>query len=179
MMQLPAVRETQSRGNRLVGSSSKWKLMVVKRHRTCFIVNRLVPVRLLPKDITRKAFLVDLSTWMRLLALLSLVQTVFCFSSAPYRRKTGTHFERLSIFSANRNRSFRYRQSRLLVPISAPPSSKSDETPQSLTSFRSRIKAMVPPSHERRKIVPLCIMFFLIISNYTILRSTKDVLVSG
>ena len=35
----------------------------------------------------------------------------------------------------------------------------------------------LPPENERKKMVPLAIMFFCILFNYTILRSTKDVLV--
>jgi AAA family ATP:ADP antiporter len=35
---------------------------------------------------------------------------------------------------------------------------------------------MVPPAEERKKLVPLALMFFCILFNYTILRDTKDVL---
>lgn len=34
----------------------------------------------------------------------------------------------------------------------------------------------MPPERERRKLVPLALMFFCILFNYTILRDTKDVL---
>ena len=40
-----------------------------------------------------------------------------------------------------------------------------------------RIKAALPPRHELRKMIPLTLMFFCILFNYTILRDTKDVLV--
>lgn len=40
-----------------------------------------------------------------------------------------------------------------------------------------RAKMKLPPADEMRKIVPLAIMFFCILFNYTILRDTKDVLV--
>jgi len=39
-----------------------------------------------------------------------------------------------------------------------------------------KIKSVVPPLEERRKLVPLSLMFFAILFNYTILRDTKDVL---
>jgi len=42
---------------------------------------------------------------------------------------------------------------------------------------RSGWRARLPPANELRKIVPLAIMFFCILFNYTILRDTKDVLV--
>ena len=42
---------------------------------------------------------------------------------------------------------------------------------------RSRLRAKLPPKDELKKIVPLAIMFFAILFNYTILRNTKDVLV--
>ncbi|EOD29021.1 hypothetical protein EMIHUDRAFT_234229 [Emiliania huxleyi CCMP1516] len=43
---------------------------------------------------------------------------------------------------------------------------------------RSGWRARLPPANELRKIVPLAIMFFCILFNYTILRDTKDVLVA-
>jgi AAA family ATP:ADP antiporter len=43
-------------------------------------------------------------------------------------------------------------------------------------SFGNRIKSMLPPKAERQKLIPLALMFFCILFNYTILRDTKDVL---
>lgn len=40
----------------------------------------------------------------------------------------------------------------------------------------SQIKSSMPPAKERKKLVPLAMMFFFILFNYTILRDTKDVL---
>lgn len=42
--------------------------------------------------------------------------------------------------------------------------------------FMGRLKAVVPPANERQKLLPLALMFFCILFNYTILRDTKDVL---
>ncbi|CAJ1956391.1 unnamed protein product [Cylindrotheca closterium] len=42
--------------------------------------------------------------------------------------------------------------------------------------FFSKFKAAIPPAEERKKLVPLSLMFFAILFNYTILRDTKDVL---
>lgn len=39
-----------------------------------------------------------------------------------------------------------------------------------------KVKSIVPPEEERKKLVPLALMFFAILFNYTILRDTKDVL---
>jgi len=39
-----------------------------------------------------------------------------------------------------------------------------------------KIKRMIPPANERKKLIPLAMMFFCILFNYTILRDTKDVL---
>jgi len=39
-----------------------------------------------------------------------------------------------------------------------------------------KIKSAVPPEEERKKLIPLSLMFFAILFNYTILRDTKDVL---
>lgn len=40
-----------------------------------------------------------------------------------------------------------------------------------------RLSSMIPPEKERKKLLPLGLMFFVILFNYTILRDTKDVLV--
>jgi len=39
-----------------------------------------------------------------------------------------------------------------------------------------KIKGSIPPRNERKKLIPLALMFFCILFNYTILRDTKDVL---
>lgn len=43
-------------------------------------------------------------------------------------------------------------------------------------SFLEKLKSMMPPANERKKLLPLGMMFFCILFNYTILRDTKDVL---
>jgi AAA family ATP:ADP antiporter len=40
-----------------------------------------------------------------------------------------------------------------------------------------QMRDIIPPASERKKIIPLGLMFFCILFNYTILRNTKDVLV--
>lgn len=40
-----------------------------------------------------------------------------------------------------------------------------------------RLRGLIPPENERKKLLPLGLMFFVILFNYTILRDTKDVLV--
>ena len=40
----------------------------------------------------------------------------------------------------------------------------------------AQLKGMIPPANERKKLIPLALMFFCILFNYTILRDTKDVL---
>lgn len=47
-------------------------------------------------------------------------------------------------------------------------------TPKSLGQ---RLRGLIPPENERKKLFPLGLMFFVILFNYTILRDTKDVLV--
>lgn len=44
-------------------------------------------------------------------------------------------------------------------------------------SMWQKIKGVVPTKEEAKKILPLGLMFFCILFNYTILRDTKDVLV--
>jgi len=43
-------------------------------------------------------------------------------------------------------------------------------------SLWKKIKSIIPPANERKKLLPLALMFFCILFNYTILRDTKDVL---
>jgi len=42
--------------------------------------------------------------------------------------------------------------------------------------FLKKIASSLPPANERKKLIPLALMFFCILFNYTILRDTKDVL---
>lgn len=42
--------------------------------------------------------------------------------------------------------------------------------------FFGRLKSGIPPAEERKKLIPLAMMFFCILFNYTVLRDTKDVL---
>jgi len=42
--------------------------------------------------------------------------------------------------------------------------------------FFGKLKSVIPPANERKKLIPLALMFFCILFNYTILRDTKDVL---
>lgn len=44
-------------------------------------------------------------------------------------------------------------------------------------SIGQRLSGLIPPENERKKLLPLGLMFFVILFNYTILRDTKDVLV--
>ena len=53
------------------------------------------------------------------------------------------------------------------------PPQKNSEAPK---SFFKRITKVIPPAAELQKLVPLGLMFFCILFNYTILRDTKDVL---
>lgn len=40
-------------------------------------------------------------------------------------------------------------------------------------SMLQKIKSVIPPANERKKLIPLALMFFCILFNYTILRDTK------
>jgi len=49
--------------------------------------------------------------------------------------------------------------------------------PEQKDTWWQRFKAQLPTKVERKKILPLTLMFFCMLFNYTILRDTKDVLV--
>lgn len=51
------------------------------------------------------------------------------------------------------------------------------KAPPAPKGFREGLKALIPTKSERKKLLPLGLMFFCILFNYTILRDTKDVLV--
>ena len=62
-----------------------------------------------------------------------------------------------------------------------PPSSSSalnlsDAALPEKKGFLQKLKSAVPSKEERQKLIPLALMFFCILFNYTILRDTKDVL---
>jgi len=52
----------------------------------------------------------------------------------------------------------------------------SDVIESDKSGFLQKIKSKLPPKNEIKKLLPLGIMFFCILFNYTILRDTKDVL---
>ena len=54
-------------------------------------------------------------------------------------------------------------------------SSLANEEPKK-QGFLAKLKSSVPPANERKKLLPLGLIFFCILFNYTILRDTKDVL---
>jgi len=58
-------------------------------------------------------------------------------------------------------------------PLMAGASASAEEEKKGLFD---KIKSIVPPEQERKKLFPLALMFFAILFNYTILRDTKDVL---
>ena len=63
------------------------------------------------------------------------------------------------------------------TPSSTSELNKKESSKSILGRLRGGISFKLPPENERKKMVPLAIMFFCILFNYTILRSTKDVLV--
>lgn len=68
----------------------------------------------------------------------------------------------------------------LAVPRRVAPASRvvmSAGTPGAPKGVIEKFKESLPTPSERKKLVPLGIMFFTILFNYTILRDTKDVLV--
>lgn len=50
------------------------------------------------------------------------------------------------------------------------------EESSSSKGLLGRLASVIPPAAERQKLIPLGLMFFCILFNYTILRDTKDVL---
>jgi len=63
---------------------------------------------------------------------------------------------------------------KLLGPLMAEVSASTGD--EEKKGFFDKVKSMFPPEEERRKLLPLALMFFAILFNYTILRDTKDVL---
>jgi len=61
------------------------------------------------------------------------------------------------------------------LSMSSTTASATDEEPKK-KSIWNKIKSVIPPRNERKKLIPLALMFFCILFSYTILRDTKDVL---
>jgi len=51
-----------------------------------------------------------------------------------------------------------------------------EEVTEPKKSLLNRMMSGIPPANERKKLIPLALMFFCILFNYTVLRDTKDVL---
>lgn len=68
----------------------------------------------------------------------------------------------------------RYQRRARFVASAAPDSSPPEPAPRGPLA---KFKAALPTANERKKLLPLGLMFFVILFNYTILRDTKDVLV--
>eukprot|EP00546_Thalassionema_frauenfeldii_P007221 CAMPEP_0178931750 /NCGR_PEP_ID=MMETSP0786-20121207/22114_1 /TAXON_ID=186022 /ORGANISM="Thalassionema frauenfeldii, Strain CCMP 1798" /LENGTH=527 /DNA_ID=CAMNT_0020608723 /DNA_START=269 /DNA_END=1852 /DNA_ORIENTATION=+ len=54
--------------------------------------------------------------------------------------------------------------------------SSRDTSEDKPSTILSRFMSLIPPANERKKLIPLAMMFFCILFNYTVLRDTKDVL---
>lgn len=92
--------------------------------------------------------------------------TIFSRSSLPGLKHTDTLSTTALALQQQRNKPFQKTKA-LAAAAEGIPESK----------WRRRIQSFIPEPQERKKLIPLAIMFFFIIFNYTILRDTKDVLV--
>lgn len=83
---------------------------------------------------------------------------------------------------ASRHANYRSSSSSQLHMSDSTSTTSSDNIPPQGSStgkkkgILGRMASVVPPAAERQKLVPLGLMFFCILFNYTILRDTKDVL---
>lgn len=64
----------------------------------------------------------------------------------------------------------------LFMSDAAATTASGDEGSPTKKSFLQKLKGGLPSKEERQKLIPLALMFFCILFNYTILRDTKDVL---
>lgn len=79
-------------------------------------------------------------------------------------------------------------RSKISIPFAKSPTTRGNESRLGMSDaaaasdsegkkgFWQKIKTVIPPANERKKLLPLALMFFCILFNYTILRDTKDVL---
>ena len=87
--------------------------------------------------------------------------------------KTKQHFWMSQHSSASLRRPVVAYMSDAASSTTEPSSHKTSKSPK---NFLKRFAKVIPPAAERQKLVPLGLMFFCILFNYTILRDTKDVL---
>jgi TLC ATP/ADP transporter len=125
---------------------------------------------------------------LMMMMLLLTVSTAFAppstTSRSPPLQPLSVDRRRRAVFSSlhydHQVRQRRPHGRMLLVPLASTASTTaedtSDNTKEHKKNFLSRLTSGIPPAAERQKLVPLALMFFCILFNYTILRDTKDVL---
>jgi AAA family ATP:ADP antiporter len=114
------------------------------------------------------------SSAMRLIVGSLLLVATFAFQTSHYPRVRVVAPTHAALSYSYGNLAFKdasSSKSGLLMSSVASESEKPDKK-----GFLDRIKSVVPPKAERQKLLPLALMFFCILFNYTILRDTKDVL---
>jgi ATP/ADP translocase len=96
------------------------------------------------------------------------------FSTVPHLA-IGLHISRVGTSLGFKTPSLHSRRNKLgkvVVPSTASVMEEGGKKKGFFQNFRDGI----PPAEERRKLIPLAMMFFCILFNYTVLRDTKDVL---
>ena len=131
----------------------------------------------------RGGFAMMMTIMMLLLTLSTAFAPPSTTSRSPPLQPLSVDRRRRAVFSSlHYDHQVRQRRphSRMLVPLASTASTTaedtSDNTKEPKKNFLSRLTSGIPPAAERQKLVPLALMFFCILFNYTILRDTKDVL---
>eukprot|EP00908_Phaeocystis_cordata_P018654 Transcript_30117.p1 GENE.Transcript_30117~~Transcript_30117.p1 ORF type:complete len:640 (-),score=333.96 Transcript_30117:225-2144(-) len=116
---------------------------------------------------------------MRILALLLCLPALVAWSSGVLRPATTATATKAASMRMAVHGTFHVTKKPLLPQRFSPPraAAASAVPEQEAGGVLGRLRAKLPPTNELKKIVPLAIMFFCILFNYTILRDTKDVLV--
>jgi len=90
----------------------------------------------------------------------------------PYFNLAASSVNRFKLLGLSAKKSNRMSNTKLSMSSTI----ATDQEEPKKKNIWNKIKSVIPPRKERKKLVPLSIMFFCILFSYTILRDTKDVL---
>lgn len=90
----------------------------------------------------------------------------------PYFNIAASSVNRFKLLGLSSKKSNRMSNTKLSMSSTT----ATDQEEPKKKNIWNKMKSVIPPRKERKKLVPLSIMFFCILFSYTILRDTKDVL---
>lgn len=130
--------------------------------------------------ITSHRLIGDSSVSMRISAhltiALSSVFTTDAFVTPQHRQFSVVPFEKSVLIEPPRGSIMTKKRVTSALQMSEDAAAEPNMDAAAGPNIFQKLKKVLPPKEERQKLIPLALMFFCILFNYTILRDTKDVL---